>query len=84
MVKTLLSPLNTFIIPELKPERKLPELLKKWRNIPKKTIQDQIEAGTKHEQLEHTPFRHIARIIASHHIYEDAFYYPKLAKWHKG
>lgn len=80
----LISPLNTFIIPELKPERTAREIYQKWHGYHAEEIAGALEQGTK-EELEHTPFRYISRIIASHHIYKHGpKYYPALRKMEKG
>lgn len=40
---------------------------------------DQLQLGIKVE-LEHTPYKSIAKIIAMHHLAEDPMYYTKLKK----
>lgn len=74
MPKRLISPLNTFIVPELKPERTAMELTRKWGDPLR--VKRQLELGTD-DEMEHTPFRYIARIIASHHLWKDINYYRK-------
>ena len=80
MTKRIISPLNAFYIPELRPERTADELLKHWRGkmhgINKGTIHRSLKLGTD-DEMEHTPFRYIARIIASHHLWKDINYYRK-------
>lgn len=84
MANRILSPLNTVTIPELKPERTGREIYQKWHGYNAEQIHRALEQGTK-EEMEHTPFRYIARIIASHHIYDHGpGYYPALRRMEKG
>ena len=71
-----LSPLNTVIIPELKPEKTARELYLKHHGVNAAVIAREIKRGTD-EEMEHTPFRYIARIIASHHLWKNIYYYRK-------
>jgi hypothetical protein len=54
-----------------------------------KPIDDQIQfdpeeliKGIKIE-LEHTPYKSIAKLIAKQHLVEDPLYYSKMENWHK-
>ena len=80
MTKRLINPLNVFVVPELRPEHSEAELLKHWRGkmlgINKDSIHRSLELGTD-DEMEHTQFRYIARIIASHHLWKDINYYRK-------
>jgi hypothetical protein len=76
MPKRQLSPLNTFIIPELRPERTAADLARRWPGASAEKIAREIARGTD-DEMEHTPFRYIARIIASHHLWKKLDYYKK-------
>lgn len=34
-------------------------------------------------ELEHTPYKSIAKLIAKQHLVEDPLYYSKMENWHK-
>lgn len=55
------------------------EDLAKKHNVDVKDLEHQLEMGIKVE-TEHTDNKHIAKIIAMDHLFEDPKYYSKLAK----
>ena len=69
------------LVPDLKPERKAEAIARKW-GVSVQRVRRELDRGLRHE-MEHTGAKSIARIIASHHIWEDLSYYPKLERWHK-
>lgn len=70
------SPISVLVIPELRPERTAKELYQKWHGYKAEEIMREIQRGTK-DEMEHTPYKHIARIIASHHLWKNILFYRK-------
>ena len=71
-----------FIIQEqLKAPKSVESLAKKWK-VSEDRINQELDKGQKVER-EHTTDNHVARTIASHHLFEMLDYYDKLAKMEK-